>query len=311
MDQASVRESASIVELKGISPRRIHVLQVKSDYLLPDTYIIESHSALQILLQPWIVGAKLASLARIGSVDFIHTAYDLCPELRKSLLGNITEVVPLAGSLYYGIAEAFEAVFGEAISRSFIGAKRRLSPTGWITELAYENFEALAPNPVIIIGDTIATGGTIERIVDATIAQASDVRAIIIYAIAAGLTGAIRMKQLANRIDLPISLFCSNAIFGVEQNGTDMPWLHPGTITSVGNRRKAEAAYGPDLGRRWCSVWDWGERAKDPSKHLKGLLERCDMELSSDISSQTRSIIGRIQAEAKKVLDRWNRPLAV
>jgi hypothetical protein len=41
------------------------------------------------------------------------------------------------------------------------------------------------------------------------------------------------------------------------------------------------------------------------------MLKRCDMELSSGISSQTRSIIGHIQVEAKKVLDRWNRPLVV
>lgn len=311
MDQVGVRESAKLVELKGVSPRRPHVLRIESDYLLPNTYVIESPSALQILLQPWIVGAKLASLARISSIEFLRIAYNLCPELHKSLLGNITEVVPLAGSLYYGIAEAFEAVFGEAISRSFIGAKRHLSPSGWITELAYENFEALPPSPVIIIGDTIATGGTIERIMETTLTQASDVRAIIIYAIAAGLTGAIRIKNLAEQIHIPMCLFCSNAIFGVEENGTDMPWLHPGTIAPPGNVRRAETAYGPDLGRRWCSVWDWGERAKNPSRHLSRLLEMCDAELSSDVSSQTKDIVRRIQMEAKSVLDRWNRPLAL
>jgi hypothetical protein len=311
MDQVEVKENAKLVEVKGISERRDRVLRVESDQLLPNTYIIESSSALQILLQPWIVGARLASLARISSTDFLRVAYHLCPEFSGSLLGNVTEVVPLAGSLYYGIAEAFEAVFGEAISRSFIGAKRQLSPSGWITELAYENFEALPPKPVIFIGDTIATGGTIERIVDCTIAQASDIRAIIIYAIAGGLTGAIRIKQLADRIGVPICLFCSNAIFGVEANGTDMPWLHPGTIASPGNRKKAVAAYGSDLGRRWCSVWDWGERAKNPSSHLERLLERCDVELSSNVSGQTKTIVGRIQTETKNVLDKWNKPLTM
>ncbi len=311
MDQVDVKEKATLVEVKGASARRTRVLRVESDCLLSNTYIIESPSALQILLQPWIVGARLAGLARISSIDFLRIAYHLCPELHDSLLGNITEVVPLAGSLYYGIAEAFEAVFGEAVSRSFIGAKRQLSPSGWITELAYENFEALAPNPVIIIGDTIATGGTIERIVETTLTQASRVRAIIIYAIAGGLTGAIRIKQLANRIGIPIWLFCSNAIFGVEDNGTDMPWLHPGTIASPRNRKQAVIAYGPDLGRRWCSVWDWGERAKNPSKHLERLLERCDVELSSNVTGQTRTIVGRMQTETKSVLDKWNKPLTM
>ena len=311
MDQTTIRESARLVESKDVSARRMRVFRVESVYLLPDTYVIESPTALQILLQPWIVGAKLARLARSSSVDFLRTAYHLCPELRESLLGNVTEVVPLAGSLYYGIGEAFEVVFGEAVSRSFIGAKRHLSPSGWITELSYENFEAMSPDPVIIIGDTIATGGTIERIVESTVAHASDMRAIIIYAIAGGLAGAVRIKQLANRIGVPVYLFCSNAVFGVEQNGTDMPWLHPGTITSPENRGKAEDAYGSDLGRRWCSVWDWGERAKDPLKHLEGLLRRCDIELSSGIANPAKNRVARIKLETRKVLDRWKKPLAI
>ncbi|MHA2379033.1 MAG: hypothetical protein ACXADS_07135, partial [Candidatus Thorarchaeota archaeon] len=111
--------------------------------LLPHTYIIESPGALQILLKPWLVGAELANSARDSSEHFLRAAYGTVEEFRNSTLDTITEVVPLAGALYYSLAEAFEAVFGETINRCFIGAKRHLTASGWVTDLSYLNFEAL------------------------------------------------------------------------------------------------------------------------------------------------------------------------
>ncbi|MFW9886786.1 MAG: hypothetical protein ACFFER_01305 [Candidatus Thorarchaeota archaeon] len=310
INQEIIRENATIVEISSKAATS-RVLRIDSEYLLPSTYIIESPSALQILLEPWLVGARLVSLARDSSVDFIRAAYDLVPEFQESSLSSVTEVVPLAGALYYGMTEAFECVFGETISRCFIGARRYLTPSGWKTDLSYKNFEAFSSSPVILIGDTIATGGTIESIIDATLSQASDVRAILVYAIAGGLLGAIRLKELADRIDPPIYTFYSNAIFGVEANGTDMPWLHIGTITTPEMRQNATNAYGVDLARRWCCIWDWGDRAKHPLRHLEELLERCDEELTGALDDLTREKVTRFRRETMAALKRWQLPLSV
>ncbi len=309
LDQVSIQEDAILTELQmGIS-RSIRVLQVKSEHLLSNTYIVESPNALHILLEPWSVGSRLANSARESSVDFLRAAYHISPELRQSTFESITEVVPLAGSLYYSLAEAFERTFGESINRCFIGARRHVTPTGWVTELSYENFEAMPSEPLILIGDTIATGGTIERIVESTLKHSSGVRAIVIYSIAGGLAGAVRIKEMADQIEIPTYLFYSNAIFGVEPNGTDMPWLHPGTIVTPETRRKAEDAYGPDLGRRWCSVWDWGDRAKHPLKHLRGILEKCEDELDTVDSDETRRILDRIRRETDTAIKNLLSPL--
>jgi len=309
IDQETVRKTARIEEVpsKATTSR---VLRIDSEYLLPSTYIIESPSALQILLEPWMVGARLAHFARDSSVDFIRAAFDLVPEFQDSSLSSVTEIVPLAGALYYSMAEAVECVFGETISRCFIGARRHLTPTGWKTDLSYKNFEALSPSPVIIIGDTIATGGTIESIIEATLSQASDVRAILVYSIAGGLKGALRLKDLADKIDPPIYTFYSNAIFGVEANGTDMPWLHPGTIVTAETKRKAEEVYGSELARRWCCIWDWGDRAKHPLKHLEELRERCDIELISIENGKTRRVLNTIKAETVSAIEQWRSPLS-
>lgn len=286
-------------------------MRIDSEHLLPSTYIVESSSALQILLEPWMVGARLATFARESSIDFIRAAFNLVPEFQESSLSSVTEVVPLAGALYYSIAEAFDRVFGNTISRCFIGARRHLTPTGWKTDLSYKNFEALSPSPVILIGDTIATGGTVESIIEATMNEASDVRTIIVYSIAGGLQGAIRLKELADKIELPIYTFYSNAIFGVEENGTDMPWLHPGTITAPEIRKQAEEAYGSDLARRWCCIWDWGDRAKHPLRHLEELLERCNNELISIEDGKTSKVLNDIKDEAVTAIEQWRSPLSV
>jgi hypothetical protein len=256
-----------------------------------------------------VVGAELANLARTSSVDFLRCAFDISPEFHDANLENITEVIPLAGALYYNIAEAFESIFGETLSTCFIGARRHLTPSGWVTDLAYENFEALPPRATVLIGDTIATGGTIQRIIESLLDHTDDLRTVIVYAVAGGLPGAIRLKTFAERLDVPLYLFYSNAIFGVESNGTDMPWLHPDTISSVRTRKSALSTYGPDLGKRWCSVWDWGDRAKNPLRHLERLSARCDEELAAGATGKTKATLEMVRERAQTAIDRFRRPL--
>ncbi|MFW9850436.1 MAG: phosphoribosyltransferase [Candidatus Thorarchaeota archaeon] len=306
MDQADISSNAVLQRISNGTDDQPRLFRVKSDYLLDSTYILESPAALNILLKPWLVGAELANEARQSTVDFLKAAYQIVPELRSARFSEIAEVVPLAGALYYSTAEAFEIVFGETINRCFIGAKRYPSPLGWVTELSYMNFEALPKNPLIIVGDTIATGGTIQGILEAVLEQEVSIQAIVIYSIAGGLSGAVRLRKFTERIGVPVYAFFSNAIFGVESNGTDMPWLHEGTIVSPELRDKAMSTYGPDLGERWCSVWDWGDRAKHPLKHLNELLERCETELSQGPDVLTGRILNTIREETVKSIDRWN-----
>ncbi len=305
MDQAALRKKAKMHLLADITLQHPRVFHIECEQFPESTYLIESADALHILLQPWLVGSQLANSARLSTVDFLRVAYHLVPEIRNTPFANITEVVPLAGALYYSTAESFEIVFGETINRCFIGAKRHPSPIGWVTELSYKNFEAFPAKPVVIVGDTIATGGTIEGILEAVVEQASDIQAIVIYSIAGGIPGAVRMKKFVDKEEIPLYMFFSNAIFGVESNGTDMPWLHPGTIVSPSIKEKAESVYGPDLGRRWCSIWDWGDRAKHPLKHLGELLDRCESEISHNPSASTARILNAIIDEATKAVESW------
>lgn len=310
MKQEAVKQTSDLVEVLTDIDGIPCVYQIESRHLLPHTFIIESSEAMKILLRPWMIGASLANAARRSSVDFLRVAYHLVPELQDCTFENVAEVVPLAGALYYSMGEAFEEVFGETTNRCFIGARRHLTPSGWETNLSYLNFEALPTEPVILIGDTIATGGTLGSIVNAIMKQDAEVRAILIYSIAGGIQGAIRLKTLAEQMDVPIYCFYSNALFGVQPNGTDMPWLHPATITSKRRSEEAMTAYGPDLGRRWCCVHDWGDRAKNPSKHLEVILRKCEDELVDTQAEETRLKLIAIQDRTTEVLRHWKSALS-
>ncbi|NWF94858.1 MAG: hypothetical protein HXY34_01815 [Candidatus Thorarchaeota archaeon] len=311
MNESPIGAPVTLHEMVFRKALPCRVLRVDCSLFPTDTYILESQSALRILLEPWLVGGSLAVLARQSSVDFLRVAYETCEVFRDSKVETITEVVPMAGALYYGLAEAFESVFGETPNRCFVGARRRHTPTGWATELAYKNFEAMPSSPLVLIGDTIATGGTIEKIISVTLERAPDTRAILVYSIAGGVTGVIRLRRVRERTGVPICVFLSNAVFGVDSNGTDMPWLHPATIVTPENRAKAVSSYGSDLGRRWCSVWDWGERAKQPTKHLRDLIRRCDMELNTCTDDRTRRVVGHIREQAVQALGNWSGLLAL
>jgi hypothetical protein len=310
-NQIEVAEETTLSPVKTKAGLPVRVLKADSRYLPDNTYIIESAPALEILLRPWVIGADLAESARESSEEFLRTAYALSPEMRDSPLSSVFEVVPLAGALYYRIGGAFRNVFGETLNRCFVGARRRLTDTGWITDLEYKNFEALTSDGIIIIGDTVATGGTMDRIIRAILDRDFDARALLVYSIAGGLAGAIRFKTLSDELDVPTYWFFSNAIFGVADNGTDMPWLHPATVLSPGVRRKAVKAYGEYLGRTWCSIWDWGERAKDPVKHLHALLQRVDSELPEAHDSKTKAVLANVRAHTLEALKRWSEPLSL
>ncbi|MFO8020172.1 MAG: hypothetical protein R6U96_16225 [Promethearchaeia archaeon] len=308
-DQKKLIEDVALSEVDSLPVSLPRVLHIQGMGFGDHTYIIESPHALQILLNPWVVGLRLAELARKSSASFLEIAFHLCPEVRHVAYNNVAEVIPLAGALYYHIGQAFEQVFHESLKQCFIGARRTLDEAQdqWITELSYLNFEALPPNPIILLGDTIATGGTIQQIIKTTISHTQDPQAIVLYSIAGSVLGAYKLHQLERELNVPIYSFFSNALFGVAPNGTDMPWFHPVTVMSSEIRQKAMQTYGPELGKAWCAVWDWGERAKDPQKHLRDILSRINLYLDdSDYSEHWDTL----EMMKKKVEDSMENRLA-
>ncbi len=302
MNQEEIKTATRLVPVSSLSSTLPRVLHVQNPFLSKNLYIIESPAAFDILLKPWTIGRNLVRGARASSIEFLNVLYSISPEFRESTYNTVAEIVPLTGALYYGIAEAFEKVFDSALNRCFVGARRILKDEDWVTEFSYMNFEALPSKPVVLVGDTIATGGTIKKLLEMTLAERSDIRAMVVYSIAGGLKGALKLKELEEEMGIPLYIFFSNAIFGVEENGTDMPWLHPGTILSEERQKAVLEVYGEEIGRQFCCIWDWGERAKYPIKHLNTLSEEVARRLTRTSEPKSLEFLKKIQIKTEKAL---------
>jgi hypothetical protein len=240
--------------------------------------LIESSSARDILTDHFLIGSPLITKSKNAVKDSLAVFFALHPEILKQL--PITEVVPLSGSLTYDLLNAFYERYKQSISRSFVGIKRFQKPDGrWESHVSYTNFEALAEAPkTIFIGDTIATGATMSKVIEMVQVHLQIPLKFVIISIAGSLLGAKRIVQLEQSLQSSFpgtSIWClfTEAFFGLEDNGTDMPVLHPNTICTPQLREKTINKLGMYLGRNLCSVLDWGKRTNAPTKHYHELFE--------------------------------------
>ncbi|MFW9996381.1 MAG: hypothetical protein ACFFD4_30340 [Candidatus Odinarchaeota archaeon] len=249
------------------------------DILLPEnTFLLIEESAKAILLSPWITGLKLRDRARESSTSFLKALFKISSEFQGCKAINVVEIVPLAGSLYYDMNGAFANVFSHQLQMCFVGAKRYLKNGVWDTHMDYFNLEAMPDNPFILIGDTIATGGTIVRLLENILENLEKIRGVAIFTICGALEGGKRLKTIEKKVREKkgeFYLVYANAAFGLAENGTDMPWLHKDTITIDILADEARNVYG-ELADKFCAVWDWGQRAKSPIAHLKEFLGICN-----------------------------------
>jgi hypothetical protein len=83
--------------------------------------------------------------------------------------------------------------------------------------------------------------------------------------------GGQRIVHAAIDLGLEVTFTHGLAAFGMAAQGwqlpdTDLPWLHPDTVTAARHRQRAEAAL---RGQPVCAIGDWGLRCKNPRAYLQ------------------------------------------
>ena len=217
-------------------------------------FLIGSNSARHILTDHFLVGLPLIAKCTNAVKDCLSAYFTL--QKQSIPYQRMAEVVPLSGSLTYNLLKSFYELYNYSLPRSFIGIRRFQKPDGkWDTDVSYTNFEALNEDlKVIFIGDTIATGVTITKVVQMIQAQLPDPLTFVIISIAGSLIGAQRIVQLEKNLqknfpETEIWCLFTEAYFGLEDNGTDMPILHPDTISTIKLQQLAHERLGENLGR--------------------------------------------------------------
>ncbi len=256
-------------------------------------FILESDSIDRLLVSP---GRKLLGLERINTAfqatttwcralveqAFIKNANDVCSMtvLAEGIGHNLPAALANAlapehqrGDNFMGVSRFALAKYENDAPRSNDFNRSSSMTNQFVTTLlfaephhAYIPFDARvkylrveSPAPVWVMLDTIATGATLVRGLEAAFANAPKPREILLGTPAGSLVGAKKIAALCARENVSLTFFFFGAIFGLWKDGTALPWCHPDTIFSGTPRSEKNRALTARLFNNidgFCSVGD-------------------------------------------------------
>jgi len=229
--------------------------------------ILYSKPGVKIVTSPFLVGDELAELSLQASMDFLK---QVNPE-------NPTEVIILQGGKYYRIGDAYEKLHGSRPPVCEIHSKRFLKDDEWharVWGLQAEQLDGRSP----VVGDTIATGTTLQyvldKILDDCIENDAKIKDIYIFSIAGAGKGEEKLEKINERLKefgAELKIYYANARFGLADNGTDLLFdsaeYHPQA------KEEIKEILGDFTANMKCAIWDWGDRFTNPPHHLKEAYE--------------------------------------
>lgn len=234
-----------------------------------NTYILESPALEAFLFDRTVVGVPLLNAAREATTHWLAALRD-----RGRLLAddNVAGLTILTGGLYYGLQPAWQTVFGSLLPENFIGIKRHLDERNqWFADYHYVSFEA--PCRTVLIGDTVASGASVSQGLRAFAdwGRAHGLEQVHFFSACGSRVGGQRIRQACVDLGLKATFTHGLAAFGMAEHGwqlpdTDLPWLHPDTISQPHHLQRAELAF---QSKPVCAIGDWGLRCKNPKAYLK------------------------------------------
>ncbi len=217
--------------------------QVKIDGL-PSTYILESDSVDRVLLRP---GRKLLGLAR-QEAAYETTVTWLRAMKRSGHLPsdskNSCTVTVMAEGIGHNLPAALATVVSPDYHRgdNWLGVSRFALPkegeeaVDFDARVNYVRMHSCAPTWCML--DTIATGATLARALEAALANAEKPDRILMASPCGSAAGARRIAQVCQKADVELVLTFFGAIFGLWHDGTGLPWCHPDTVVSGTERSR-------------------------------------------------------------------------
>lgn len=223
----------------------------------PRLYLVHNDPLEELLFDRNLVGAEFRRTCLRSSRCFIaHLADELSPD-------ETAELVILSKGLTYQLAEAVSAETGHNLPTNLIATSRTAVAHGTARiEVPYCCFEA--PAETLLIGDTVASGETIitalRRFLDV-----HPLQRVFVISYAGTLVGATRIAEFCAGRGIEATFLYGLAAFGLGDNGFDLSFLHPETVTRA---RYAERAREQFSGRPVSAVgWDFGSQSMAPLKY--------------------------------------------
>lgn len=222
-------------------------------------FVISNPSLEAIHFNKGLIGTEFSQACLTASKAFL---FHFKPEL-EPLLGDVAELVILSKGLVYRFGDAFAQVFNRNLDVNFVATRRvQFDNESAKIDVSYANLDAPAEN--LIIGDVIATGDTacaaLARYLDT-----NGLKRVFMFSLSGSVIGARKLSQFCQSRNVELTLVYALGAFGLGQNGFDLSFLHPDTITSQAYLEQAKQVYG---GLPISSVgWDCGTQVQATRKY--------------------------------------------
>lgn len=247
---------------------------------VPAAFILECDSIDRLLVNP---GRKLLGVERM------RTAFEATTTWCRALVAQnfiptpdaVCTMTVLAEGIGHNLPAALALALAPAHQRgdNFIGISRFALPkkesdsyTPFDARVKYLRIES--PAPVWVMLDTIATGATLVRGLEAAFANRDKPEHILLGTPAGSLIGAQKIAELCSRANVRLTLFFFGAIFGLWHDGTALPWCHSQTILSGTPRSEKNRAVTARIFNQiegFCSVGDCSANFFDVAEAEKNL----------------------------------------
>src|ERR1041385_4328693 len=159
-------------ELPDSSLERVSISGIENAFIVSNPHL-ES-----ILFNRNLVGLEFTRACEAASIAFLRP---LRPEF-GSLSDDVAELLLLSKGMYYWLHNAFSTVFNRNLQLNFAATRRaEVFNDSARIEIPYLNFDC--PSRNLIIGDTIASGATIECALSKYL-QHSPLESVFVFTIA-------------------------------------------------------------------------------------------------------------------------------
>lgn len=260
-----------------------YTLTIKNLKNLPRAFILESDSIDRLLVNP---GRKLLGVERMNTAFEATTTW--CRALgEQGFLPDDPQKICTVTVLAEGMGHNLPAALGTALAPgrqrgdNFMGVSRFALSKG--VDDAYTPFDARikylrveSPAPVWVMLDTIATGATLVRGLEAAFENAPKPEQILLGTPAGSVPGMKKIGEVCAAGDVRVTFFSFGAIFGLWQDGTALPWCHPDTILAGTPRSKRNQELTARIFNRiegFCAVGDCSANFFDVNEAEKILHE--------------------------------------
>ncbi|MFI0355145.1 hypothetical protein [Actinomadura sp. 9N407] len=225
----------------------------------PRMFLVHNTALEELLFDRNLTGVAFRDACLRSSRHFIaHLADEYRP-------ADTAELIILSKGLVYQLASAVAAETGHNLPANMIATSRAaVSAQQARVEVPYEQFDA--PADVLLIGDTVASGATIVTALRHFL-DAHPLSQVYVVSYAGTLLGAGRIAEFCAERQVGVTFLYGLAAFGLGDNGFDLSFLHPGTVTSD---RYVDRAQRQFSGKPVSAVgWDFGSQSMAPAKYRR------------------------------------------